>query len=63
MKTHNKPVIFIDFGGVYFTYASKGLGRSMKKFGLTERQLLKILVVGPHWTDHATGKTNEDSYW
>jgi HAD superfamily hydrolase (TIGR01509 family) len=58
----NKPVIFIDFGGVYFTYASKSLGKYFKKYKTTEKKFLKVLL-GPAWTSHATGKIGENEYW
>ena len=58
-----KPVIFIDFGRVYFTYASHGLKPFFKKFNVTHDKMLKILVGGTNWTNHATGKTDEDTYW
>lgn len=62
MKTHNKPVIFIDFGGVYFTYASHGLKKFLPKLNVTHKGMLKILL-GTNWTSHATGKIDEDTYW
>lgn len=56
-------VIFIDFGGVYFTYASKALAKYEKRFGRSEEQMLKVLIEGAHWTEHATGRMDEESYW
>ncbi|HLD38800.1 MAG TPA: HAD-IA family hydrolase [archaeon] len=57
-----KPVIFIDFGHVYFKVHPTGIGKFSKKFHLTKEEMLHIFL-GPHWTSHASGKTDEKTYW
>ena len=57
-----KPVIFIDFGGVYFTSSMPLVKIYAKKFGVTEKRLHDALI-GENWNAHATGKIKEKTYW
>ncbi len=62
-KTKNKPVIMIDFGGVYFTRAGPAVLRIFsKKFGMPAKKIQQALM-GPNWEAHATGKLDEERYW
>ncbi len=63
MKTHNKPVIMIDFGGVYFSEGSKiGLEKIAKKFNLSHETVHKALK-GDHRKKYFSGKITSDEYW
>lgn len=63
MKTHNKPVIMIDFGGVYFSEGSKiGLEKIAKKFKLSHEAVHSALR-GDHMKKYAEGRITTDQYW
>ena len=66
MKTMNKPVIMIDFGGVYFTSASSKFSLIYaKKFGISAKEIDNALLGKnwKHWIVHAEGKRDEKTYW
>ncbi|MBS3053733.1 MAG: HAD-IA family hydrolase [Candidatus Aenigmarchaeota archaeon] len=63
MKTHNKPVIMIDFGGVYFSEGGKiGLEKIAKKFKLSHEAVHSALR-GDHRKKYSEGKITSDEYW
>lgn len=63
MKTHNKPAIMIDFGGVYFSEGSKiGLEKIAKKFKLSHEAVHSALR-GDHGKRYAEGRITADQYW
>lgn len=63
MKTHNKPVIMIDFGGVYFTEGIPiALKRMSKKFK-TPAEKLKKALTGSHWNKYKINKISGKEYW
>lgn len=62
-KTKNKPVIMIDFGGVYFTHANHAVGkRFSKELGIPKEEIIKAMM-GTNWNEHASGKCSELKYW
>ena len=57
------PVIFIDFGGVYFKMPDGPVSRRFsKEFGVPQEKIMDILM-GSSWTAHATGKWDEKTFW
>ena len=59
----NKPVIMIDFGGVYFTTARYAVtDKFSKKFNMPQKKIINALM-GSNWTKYATGKSDEKKYW
>ena len=57
-----KPVIFIDFGGVYFRSSYPIIQKKFaKKFKIPYRKFHDIYMF--NWEAHATGKMNEKAYW
>ncbi len=62
MKEIIRPVIFIDFGGVYFEHVYPTVPRAFsKKLGIPTKKIYDAIFA--NWSLHATGKWNEDSYW
>ena len=58
-----KPVIFIDFGGVYFTKANPAVPKLFsRKFGIPTKKIQQALT-GSNWDMHAIGKLDEKRYW
>lgn len=64
MKTSKpiKPVIFIDFGGVYFESAMPIHKIYAKKFGIP-RKRIHDAMLGTNWLNHSIGKCDEATYW
>ncbi len=63
MKTHNKPVIMLDFGGVYFSDGSKiGPEKIAKKFRLSHEAVHSALR-GDHRKKYSEGRITADQYW
>ena len=63
MKTHNKPVIMIDFGGVYFSQGNKiGLEKIAKKFKLSH-ETVRNAIRGDHRKKYSEGRITADQYW
>ncbi len=63
MKTESiKPVILIDFGGVYFTNANRVVPRIYaKKWNIPAKRIQKALLA--NGTSHATCRVAEEIYW
>lgn len=58
----NKPVIFIDFGGVYFRSSYPIIQKKFsKKFRIPYRKLHDVYMF--NWRSHASGKMSEKIYW
>lgn len=63
MKTHNRPVIFMDFGGVYFTSGTKiAMKKISKELGIPEKTFA-LAVRGRHRNDYLRGKTTAKDFW
>ena len=57
-----KPVIFIDFGGVYFEHVYPKVPKVFsKKFGIHHDKIYDSITK--NWRLHATGKMKEEKYW
>ena len=57
-----KPVIFIDFGGVYFRSSYPIIQKKFaKKFRIPYKKLLNVYMF--NWISHATGKMSAKTYW
>ena len=56
------PVIFIDFGGVYFTRAAPIYDIYSRKFGMP-RKRVRGAMFGTNWLNHSIGKCSESEYW
>ncbi|MBI3190622.1 HAD-IA family hydrolase [archaeon] len=63
MKEENKPVIMIDLGGVYFTSSRPFVNKFTKKLGMPAKRIIKAMWDGKNWTDYATGKCDDKTYW
>jgi len=61
-KTHHKPVIMIDFGGVYFFTARPLIKKFSKKFGIPQKNMSDA-IMGRNWAEYAVGRSNEKKYW
>jgi FMN phosphatase YigB (HAD superfamily) len=62
-KTMHRPVIMMDFGGVYFKGGGKhGAKKWSKRLKIPEEEIFRVLV-GDDWTKWATGKIGADTYW
>lgn len=63
MKIRNKPVIMIDFGGVYFSHGrSMAIRKIAKKFGMPEKNVREVMS-GRLWKKHHEGKMSSEEYW
>jgi HAD superfamily hydrolase (TIGR01509 family) len=59
----NKPVIFVDLGGVYFTSANREVSRRFsREIGLPQKRIVGA-ILGPCWKEHAEGRCDEKTYW
>gem|GEM_PF-3998977 len=59
----HKPVILMDFGGVYFTGAIKPVTkRFSRKFGIPQQRIHDALA-GANWKTYAEGRCNDRQYW
>ncbi len=59
----NKPVIMIDFGGVYFNNGTLvAVKKISKKFGINESRI-KEALLGPARQKHGTGKLTSREFW
>jgi HAD superfamily hydrolase (TIGR01509 family) len=66
MKTHHKPVIVVDFGGVYFTNGfALSVKRISKKFkiSLEKLQIVMKSSSNPVRKKYIEGKISGDKYW
>ena len=59
---NEKPVIFIDFGGVYFRSSVPLIGKFAKRLGISEKKMHEALM-GSNWAVHVIGKSDENKYW
>lgn len=61
MKTLHKPVIFIDFGEVYFHGSKPLLSVFSKKYGISQKKIYGTIMA--YWTEYATGRSDDVTYW
>ncbi|MFH0949386.1 MAG: HAD-IA family hydrolase [Candidatus Aenigmatarchaeota archaeon] len=58
-----KPIIMIDFGGVYFRNSTIPTAKKFsKKWGLSQKKIINALV-GHNWTEYAEGGCDGKDYW
>ena len=63
MKTHNKPVIMIDFGGVYFSKGSRIASKKIaKKYGMPEKKVYKALKDFHATQEYRKGKITRQEF-
>lgn len=63
MKTRNKPVIMIDFSGVYFREATEPLAKELsQKINMPEKKIRSI-ILGLDYTRYAEGLSTPRQYW
>lgn len=61
-ETTKKPIIFIDFGGVYFRSSYPIIHKKFaKRFNLPFKRLHDVYMK--NWELHATGKMTSKQYW
>ena len=59
-----KPVIMIDFGGVYFTKGGTNAAQKWsKRLNLSKEKIFHALVESGHWVLCTTGKISAREYW
>ncbi|MBI2578133.1 MAG: HAD-IA family hydrolase [Candidatus Aenigmarchaeota archaeon] len=63
MKTNDKPVIMLDFGGVYFTHGrSIGMKRIARKFMMPEKTVAGSFS-GNYYKKYHEGKAGPAEFW
>ena len=60
---NSKPIIMIDFGGVYFRSVRPVARKIEHKFHISRKIIDYTLWYGPYWKKYAEGRSNKDEYW
>lgn len=64
MKTHNKPVIMLDLGGVYFTNGTDiAAGRLSRKYRMPKEKIKSVIKDWKVAKKYYTGEAGPEEYW